>query len=254
MELGLTGGVALITGGGGGIGRATAFALAAEGVKVAVLDLDATLAKATAEQIAAGGGDAIAIPTDVTEEISVKNAVESIVDTWGGVDYLILCAGISGLYGKTIEEIEVSEWDQLFAVNVKGQWLPCKFALPHLRNSNRASISIVASDSALVGSPLHVPYCSSKGAVLMFTKALSVDLREDGIRVNCVCPSIVDTPMPRADLGLAENWSSTVDYPVHRPEDIARYLTLLAAPATAGINGHPLVADFGYLAQSGFPA
>jgi NAD(P)-dependent dehydrogenase (short-subunit alcohol dehydrogenase family) len=129
-----------------------------------------------------------------------------------------------------------------------------KLAMPHLRQSQQAAVVIVASDSALVASPLHVPYCASKGAVLMLTKALAVDLRSDGVRVNCVCPSIVDTAMSRADLGLTERGFDTAKYPVQTADDIARYMTLLAAPVTRTISGHPLVADFGYLAESNFPA
>jgi dihydroanticapsin dehydrogenase len=253
MELGIGGGVAIVTGGAAGIGRATAHVLAEEGVKVAILDRDSALAASGAEELVQKGASCIAITCDVADEESVKQAIKRVAAEWEAIDYLILCAGISGLYGKKIEEIEVSQWDTMMGVNVRGQWLCVKHALPYLRKSTRASVSIVASDSALRASPLHVPYCTSKGALLMLTKALSVDLRTDGIRVNCVCPSIVDTRQSRADVGLLESGFKGVDYPVMKPEDIARYLTILASPVAYSINAHALVADFGYAAQSLFP-
>ena len=254
MELGLTGAVAVVTGGGSGIGAATARCLAGEGAKVALLDLDGEKAAAGARALSASGADALGVACDVADEDSTRAAIEKVVEHFGGIDALLCCAGISGLYGRTIEQVSVSEWDQLMAVNVRGQWLPVKLAVPHLRRSRQAAVVIIASDSALVASPLHVPYCASKGGVLMLTKALAVDLRSDGIRVNCVCPSIVDTAMSRADLGLTEQGFDTATYPVQNADDIARYMTLLAAPVTRTISGHPLVADYGYVGESNFPA
>lgn len=254
MDLQLTDAVAVVTGGGSGIGRATARALASEGAKVAIFDLDESLARAAAAELDRLGQFAIPVTCDVADEESVKTAIAQVQATWQAIDLLLCCAGISGLYGKAVDEVTVHEWDHLMAVNVRGQWLPVKHALPHLRASDRAAIVIVASDSGLVASPLHVPYCASKGAVVMLTKALAVDLRAEHIRVNCVCPSVVDTGMSRNDLGLTDEGFTAAPYPVQTPDDIARYMTLLAAPATGSINGHALVADYGYLAQSNFPA
>ncbi len=254
MELGLTGAVAVVTGAASGIGAATARCLANEGAKVALLDLDGGKAASSAQELSASGTDALGVECDVADEDSTSAAIERVADHFGGIDALLCCAGISGLYGRTVEQVSVPEWDQLMAVNIRGQWLPVKLAIPHLRRSQQAAVVIVASDSALVASPLHVPYCASKGAVLMLTKALAVDLRGDGVRVNCVCPSIADTAMSRADLGLTEQGFDTATYPVQSADDIARYMTLLAAPVTRTISGHPLVADFGYVGESNFPA
>lgn len=254
MDLGLTDTVAIVTGGASGIGRATASTLAAEGARVAILDRDAELAQTAASELLDAGHEAVGIGCDVANEASIQEAIAQVHGTWQRIDALLCCAGVSGLYGKPITDISVADWDHMMGVNIRGQWLPVKHALPHLRNSPQAAVVIIASDSGLAASPLHVPYCASKGAVVMLTKALAVDLRDEGVRVNCVCPSIVDTGMARADMGLPVDGLSTADYPVHRPEDIARYMTLLASPATQTINAHPLVADFGYLAQSNFPA
>lgn len=255
MDLQISGGVAVVTGGGSGIGRASALLLASEGVKVAILDLDLDQARTVVRELTDAGADAIAVQADVSDEDSTNTAVDCVAEHFGGIDYLILCAGISNVYGKSIEEITATQWDHLFGVNVRGQWLPVKYAVPYLRKSIvKPAISIVASDSALFASLRHVPYVASKGAVLMLTKALAVDLRADGIRVNCVCPSVVNTPQSRNDLGVKNGGYAEVNYPVHEPEDIARYLMLLISPVTATINAHPLVADFGYSAESNFPA
>lgn len=254
MDLGLTGAVALVTGGGSGIGRAVCLQLAAEGAAVAVVDWDEAAARSAAEVVVAAGGRAAAFVADVADGVAVRAAVDAAAERFGGLDHLVLCAGVSGGLGKTVDAVSEAEWDAIFAVNVKGQWLPVAAALPYLRRSARASIAIVASDSSLVASPGHLAYCASKGAVLMLTKALAVDLRADGIRVNCVCPSVVDTPMVHSDMAVSGGWAADAGFPVHTPEDIARYLVLLASPVTGTVNGHPLVADFGYLAQSGFPA
>lgn len=254
MDLGLTGAVALVTGGGSGIGRAVCLQLAAEGAAVAVVDRDEAAARSAAEVVVAAGGRAAAFVADVADGVAVRAAVDAAAERFGGLDHLVLCAGVSGGLGKTVDAVSEAEWDAIFAVNVKGQWLPVAAALPYLRRSARASIAIVASDSSLVASPGHLAYCASKGAVLMLTKALAVDLRADGIRVNCVCPSVVDTPMVHSDMAVSGGWAADAGFPVHTPEDIARYLVLLASPVTGTVNGHPLVADFGYLAQSGFPA
>lgn len=254
MDLGLQGGVAIVSGGGSGIGRATARLLASEGARVAVLDLNEAAAASVVDELTAQGAEALAVQCNVADETSVASAIATVASAWGGIDFLVLCAGLSGAYGKAIDEIPVDQWDTIFDVNVKGQWLPVRFALPHLRKSSKPAVAIVASDSALVASPLHSVYCASKGAVLMLVKAIATDLRNDGIRVNCVCPSIVNTAMPIADLGMQDGDLDNTDYPVQQPEDIARYLTLLVSPVTSTINAHALVADFGYLAQSNFPA
>ena len=217
MDLNLKGAAVVVTGGASGIGRACVDAFAEEGASVAILDRNASGARNVARELTVRGVQAVAITADVTDDDSVKSAMGQIGDSFGGIDILACCAGVSGLYGRSIEQIDTAEWDQVMAVNVRGQWLPVKRALPFLRKSDRSAIVIVASDSALVASPLHVPYCTSKGAVLMLTRALSVDLERDGVRVNCVCPSVVDTPMARQDLGLEKTGFTGVSYPVQDP-------------------------------------
>jgi len=253
MDLRMRGTVALITGGGRGMGRASALAFAAEGVDVIVADIDQSVAESVVAEVEAIGARATAVVMDVASESSVKDGIEAGVNALGRLDHLVLCAGVSGLLGQPFDEIEARAWDDVFAVNVKGQWLPVKYGATYLRQSDQGSVVIIASDSSLVASPLHVPYCTSKGALLMLVRALAVDLRRDNIRVNCVCPSVVNTRMPKLDTGMAESDSFDGSFPVHEPSDIANYLVWLSSPITHTISGHALVADFGFSGESSFP-
>ena len=249
MELGLRGRTALITGAAGGIGRAAARALVAEGAPVALLDRDAGSLAAIASEL----GEAASVHVaDVTVEADVLSAVADAVERWGAIDILIGCAGISGPVGTTMEATTLAEWDAVFSVNVRGSFLVLRAVLPTLRSSDAASVVLVASDSALVAAPGMVPYCASKAAVLQFARAASVELAADGIRVNAVCPSVVDTQMSRADLGL--DGFGDAGYPVQTPDEVARQLVFLASPAARPVNGTSFITDFGYSARSNFPA
>lgn len=248
MDLQLNGTTALITGAASGIGRATALALAAEGVRVALLDRDASALAETAR----GCVDAVVRVVDVTDATQVADAVSASVEELGGLDAVVCCAGISGPVGSSIEEISLRDWNAVFAVNVTGAFLVVAQALPALRASAAASVVLLASDSAFVSSPGMVPYCASKAALVQLGRSLSVDLAGDGIRVNSLAPSIVDTPMSRGDLG-AEAFDAPA-FAVQTPEDVASHVLYLVSPRSRAINGTTIVSDFGYSARSGFPA
>lgn len=244
MDLGLAGRSVLVTGGASGIGAACARVLADEGARVTVLDRDPRGA-------GAAGAEAF-VRSDVTVEGEVRGALRTAAAR-GPLDAVVCCAGISGPVGTPAYAVEADAWDAVMAVNARGPFLVAKHARPLLAQRAGASIVFVASDSALVAAPGMAPYCASKGAVLMLARALSVDLAPDGIRVNCVCPSIVDTPMSRGDLELPDGFAGQ-DFPVIAPEEIARHVAYLTSPLSAAVNGAALVADHGYLARSGFPA
>ncbi|CAN7252683.1 SDR family oxidoreductase [Microbacterium foliorum] len=248
MDLQLSGTTALITGAASGIGRATALALAAEGVRVALLDRDGAALAETAR----GCRDAVVRVADVTDQAQVADAVSTSVEELGGLDAVVCCAGISGPVGSPIDEISLLEWNTVFAVNVTGAFLVLAQALPALRASATASVVLLASDSAFVSSPGMAPYCASKAALVQLGRSLSVDLARDGIRVNTVAPSIVDTPMSRGDLGA----DAFVDpsFAVQTPEDVASHVLYLVSRRSGAINGATIVSDFGYSARSGFPA
>ncbi|MFS0893086.1 SDR family NAD(P)-dependent oxidoreductase [Microbacterium sp. 179-I 3D3 NHS] len=248
MDLQLTGTTALVTGAASGIGRATALALAAEGVRVALLDRDAGALARVVQEVA----DAVPIVADLTDEDAVREAVGAAVRRLGRLDAVVHCAGISGPVGASVEDTSLAEWNAVFAVNVTGAFLVVKHALPALRAAAAASVVLLASDSAIVASPGMAPYCASKAALVQFARALSVDLAGSGIRVNAVAPSVVDTPMSRGDLG--DEAFATAAFPVQSAAEVAAHVVHLVSPVSRAINGTTLVSDFGYSARSGFPA
>ncbi|MDR2997389.1 MAG: SDR family oxidoreductase [Microbacterium sp.] len=257
MDVGIAGRTALITGAAGGIGRAAAHAFAAEGAHVALVDRNAAALDALAAELAVTGIRASAHPADLTDEAQDSAAVAAASSRHGGLDVVIGCAGISGPVGTPLADTAASDWDAVFAVNVRGAYLVLRAAIPALRASDAASAVFVASDSALVAAPGMAAYCASKAALLQLVRAASVELADDGIRVTAVCPSIVDTPMSRGDLGVHEDdpvGFAGSGYPVQTTAEAAAQLLFLASPLSRPVNGTALVSDFGYTARSGFPA
>ena len=253
MDLYLTGMTALVTGAASGIGRATALALAAEGVRVALLDRDAAALEQTAATVRAQGqSDATLCVVDLTDEEQVQRAVDAAIAELGQLDAVVCCAGISGPVGRGIEQTSLAEWNAVFAVNVTGAFLVLRRALPALRAAAAASVVLLSSDSAFVASPGMVPYSASKGALVQFARALSVDLAGTGIRVNTVAPSIVDTPMSRGDLG-ADAFDAP-EFPVQSAAEVAAHVVYLVSPRSRAVSGTTLLSDFGFSARSGFPA
>ncbi|WP_439380126.1 SDR family NAD(P)-dependent oxidoreductase [Amycolatopsis lexingtonensis] len=232
MRTDLAGKAVLVTGGASGIGLACARAFRAEGARVGVIDREP------------GPG---VVRADVTDEPALAAAVETVAREFGGLDAVVGCAGISGPVGTPLAATTAADVTRVLAVNVIGQFLLVKHALPWLAEGGAAVL--LGSDSAFTAAPGMVPYCASKGAVVAMTRALAVEL--PGIRVNCVCPSVVDTPMARADLGAVLD---DPVFPVQSAADVARQVLFLASPASRPVNGQALLADFGMSARSAFPA
>lgn len=232
----------LVSGAASGIGRACALAFARAGARVGALDRD----RCSALPESAGH---VSVTADIGVEPEVRGAVTRILDELGGIDVVVGAAGISGPFGASVDEIELAEWDRVFNINVTGQFLLVKHTLAALRQAREPAVVFVGSDSAFVAAEGMVPYCASKGALAQLTRALAVDLRAYGVRVCSVCPSVVDTPLARGDLGERMDRG---DFPVQRPEQVAEHVLYLAGSAT--LSGVNLVSDFGYLAHSSFPA
>jgi dihydroanticapsin dehydrogenase len=253
MDLHLTGTTAIVTGAASGIGRATALALAAEGVRVALLDRDAPALEQTAAAVCAQGrADALLFVADLTDEEQVQRTVDAAIAELGHLDAVVCCAGISGPVGRGIEQTALAEWNAVFSVNVTGAFLVLRQALPALRAAAAASVVLLSSDSAFVASPGMAPYAASKAALVQFARALSVDLAGTGIRVNTVAPSIVDTPMSRGDLGAAA--FDAPAFPVQSAAEVAAHVAYLVSPRSRAVSGTTLLSDFGFSARSGFPA
>lgn len=250
----LAGKRAIVTGGAGGIGRATAAAFAAEGAAVAVLDLDVAGAQAVAEQITASGGTALALGVDVSDEAAVASAVEAVVAAFGGLDVVFNNAGIARR--TTAVETELADWELSFAVNVRSIFLMCKHAIPHLEAAGGGSIVNTGSGWGLKGGARALPYCASKGAVVNMTRALAIDHGPANIRVNSINPGDTDTGMLRseaAQIGWTEAafLADAADRPLRRmarPEEIAAAVVFLASDEASFVTGSALVVDGGGIA------
>ncbi len=245
---------AIITGGAGGIGRATALAFAAEGAKVAVVDLDAAGADAVAGEITADGGEAIALRADVSVENDIVRVVETTVDTFGGVDVVFNNAGI--IVRSTAIDLTAEEWDRVFAVNVRSVFLMCKHVVPVMAADGGGSIVNTGSVWGLTGGANALSYCASKGAVVNMTRALAIDHGPQGIRVNSVNPGDTNTDMLRDEARqLGEDPSTfladAADRPLGRmgePGEIAAAVVWLASDASSYVTGTALVVDGGGIA------
>ncbi len=240
----------LITGAAKGIGLATAQQFAKAGAAVALVDRDRQAVADAAADIEREGGRCVAVAADVSSSADVARAVERCVSTFGSLDVLINNAGIH--FARAIDEYTDEEWDRVLAVNLKGPFHVVRAALPALRQS-KGTIVFVASMTALVGQDRGAAYVASKGALVSLTKALAIELAPDGIRVNCVCPAGVDTPLMR-------EWAATLPDPaavlrgqaemhltnrLATPDEIAATILFLASPAASFITGVALPVEGG---------
>lgn len=253
MDLRLAGKVVVVSGAASGIGRACAAGFAEEGARVGLLDVDDAAGKQLQRELAATyEPESAFVAADVSSDMEMAAAIGSIAGRFGGIDIVAGCAGVSGPFGAGIDEIEVADWDAVMAVNVRGQFLLVKHAAKYLSASEDPSVVLIGSDSSFSAAEGMLAYNASKGAVLQMARALSVDLADSGVRVNCVCPSITDTPMARTDLDRDD--FSGFGLPVQTPDQVASHVLYLASPHSAPVNGASLVSDYGYLVRSSFPA
>jgi NAD(P)-dependent dehydrogenase (short-subunit alcohol dehydrogenase family) len=243
--------VALITGGTSGIGEATAILFAKEGAKVAITGRNEKRGHAVTEQITEDGGQAIFIRTDVRKADDCRRAVDETVHAFGQLDILFNNAGI--FYAHTALECSEEEWDEQLDINLKGAFLMSKFALPPMIGQGSGVIINNSSGWGLVGGDRAVAYCASKGGMVLMTKAMAIDHGRQGIRVNCICPGDVDTPMLPADARLRglkweEYLASCATRAMGRigtPEEIARAVLFLASDDSSFMTGAALAVDGG---------
>ncbi|MEE9098644.1 SDR family oxidoreductase [Pseudomonas sp. QE6] len=245
----LSGQVALVTGAGNGIGRATAQAFAQQGVKVVVSDVDAKGGEATVELIRAAGGDATFIRCDVTRDAEVKALVEGTVAAYGRLDYAFNNAGIEIEKGR-LAEGEESEFDAIMGVNVKGVWLCMKHQIPVMLAQGGGAIVNTASVAGLGAAPKMSIYAASKHAVIGLTKSAAIEYAKKKVRINAVCPAVIDTDMFRrayeADPKKAE--FAAAMHPVGRVgrvEEIAAAVLYLCSDNAGFTTGIALPVDGG---------
>lgn len=252
----LEGQTAWISGAASGIGAATARLFAAEGANVAIADLDLARCEAARDAIESSGGRALSVPADVSREAEVRESIAATAASFGGLDILVNSAGI--VHVAPLHEYGESDWDRLMGVNVKGIFLAVKHGLPHLRLRPRSYVVNVGSISSFVGQAMTPAYTTSKAAVLGLSRSIALDYAALGLRCNCVCPGITDTPMLRHHLDKTPDPEATLAGRLRRvplgvalsPEDIARAILYFSCEDSAGITGTSLVADGGYLAAA----
>jgi NAD(P)-dependent dehydrogenase (short-subunit alcohol dehydrogenase family) len=241
--------VALVTGAGSGIGRATALRFSAEGAQVACVDAVGDAATETARAITARGGEAIALAADITHEAACQQIVEATVARFGRMTTLVNSAGVRP--ERRDPTPAPLEWERVLSVNLTGTYLASRAALPTLVASGAASITNLASIFGLVGGSTSSSYAASKGAIVNLTRQMALEWAPR-VRVNCVCPGVIETPMT-AGLRQDPAWAESVlkRYPLGRfglPEEIAAAILYLASDESAFVTGVALPVDGGYTA------
>jgi NAD(P)-dependent dehydrogenase (short-subunit alcohol dehydrogenase family) len=247
--------VCLVTGGGSGIGRATAIRFAEEGAWVAVADIDLDAAAETTRLVLAAASRpdaALAVPLDVTDAASVEAAVAHVTDAWGRIDVLFNNAGIAGV--GTVEETSLEQWERVMAVNVRGVFLVARAVLPVMVAAGRGSIVNMSSTIADIGLARRASYAASKGAVMALTRQMQADYAQHGIRVNALLPGTIHTPFvdryladsyddPAAGLEALRRRQLTGD--LGTPEDVAAAALFLASNESRFVLGTGLFVDGG---------
>lgn len=241
---------ALVTGAASGIGRAVAERLAAEGGRVLCADLNEAAVKESAAAIQSDGGDAVARVCDVSQPEACRSLVAAAVEAFGRLDVVCNVAGI--VINEHATDVRIDQWNRVIAVNLSGTFFICQAAIPHLLETG-GNIVNTASSAGLVGVAYTSAYAASKGGVVMLTRELAVEYGRRGIRINCVCPGGVDTPMARgfvppenADPHLLQRMLLSPG--LAKPDEIAAAMAYLASDEARYVNGAALSIDGGQVA------
>ena len=249
----LDGKVALITGAGSGIGRASALAFAREGAKVAVADIVVEGGEETVRMVKAAGGEAFFIKVDVANAADVEAMVNAVVDTYGRIDCAYNNAGIEGRLAST-DEYPEDMFDKVIDINLTGVWLCMKYELPQMLKQGGGAIVNTASGAGLIGVAGMSAYVASKHGVVGLTKTAALEYAKSGIRVNAVCPGLIQTPMveritaEQPQLGEALVAAEPVGR-TGKPEEIAESVVWLSSDAASFVTGHAMSVDGGFVAQ-----
>ncbi len=253
----LAGKVAIVTGGGEGIGRATCLRLAEEGARIIIAEINEQTGKSTAAAVKAQGGEALFVQTDVADEQGVRAMVQAGAKYFGRIDILVNNAAVFVLYGI---DASVEAWRKILDVNVMGPALVAKHAVPEMRKVGGGAIVNLGSISSFIAQPNFVTYNASKGAVAQMTRCMAMDLADDNIRVNAVCPGTVWTQiverltreagMSREEAQTHPDWGgSHMIKRIADPREIANAILFLASDEASFITAECLMVDGGYVAK-----
>ncbi len=254
--------VCIVTGSGGGIGRATAIEMARQGARVVVSDVNDEGGRETVELLEQAGAEALYVHCDVREEADIAALMDRAAQGFGSIDVLHNNAGVHETDFTTetsVETMPLEVWTKVYEINLRGVWLAIKHAAPHLRRSRRGpAIVNAASTGGLLGYPMAPCYCATKGAVIQLTKAAAIDLAPT-VRCNCYCPAAVDTPMVQKYYDAAEDKEAvdralTGSHLIPRlgqPEEVAKLVCFLASDDAAWITGSVYTIDGGSTAWRG---
>lgn len=242
----LEGRVAIVTGGGNGIGKTISLALAREGAKVAIADIDIQSAKGTSTEVQANGGVGIPVALDVSDPKSVDHLVQTVMGELMQVDILVNNAGI--FPASPVDKIDDCDWNRVLDTNLGGCFLCSRAVLPHFIKQKRGRIINVSSSLAFGGVPGGAHYTASKAGIICFTKSLALEVATYGINVNALCPGITDTNQPRANMTYAEMMERAKSTPLGRigqTEDLIGPVLFLVSDRAAFITGQCLTVNGG---------
>ena len=251
----LEGRISLVTGAGSGIGRATSLVMAREGATIVVSDINADSGEETLSAVKEAGGDGMFVHADVSRPDDVAALVGQVVSAYGRLDCAYNNAGIEGFMAGRLHEYPEDIWDRVIDINLKGVWLCLKHEIPQMLQQGSGAIVNTASGAGLVGSRQMSAYVASKHAVVGLTKAAALEYARDGIRVNAVCPGMIDTPMVQRLIGGRDaEYEATIPVrqPIGRlgtPEEIAESVTWLCSDAASLVTGLAMAVDGGLTAQ-----
>ena len=258
MTIDLRGKVAIVTGGTSGIGRDTAVLFAKAGAKVVVAGRREAEGKETIDLIRAAGGDGLFVKTDVSRAADVRALVEKTVEKFGRLDVAFNNAGIEGTWSPIAEQSE-EHWDSTIDINLKGVWLCLKYEIQQmLKQGGGGAIVNMASVAGFIGSAGAAAYCASKHGVMALTKCAALETARNGIRVNVVCPAVIETPMGERLWGAPEAKKFALGlHPIGRfgrPEEIAEAVVWMCSDRASFMTGQSLVLDGGFLAGPNTPS
>ncbi|MGO9645927.1 MAG: SDR family NAD(P)-dependent oxidoreductase [Candidatus Bathyarchaeia archaeon] len=249
--------VTVITGGGSGVGRATALRFAADGSKVVVADIDTKDGEETINRIKSENGEALFVKTDVTKADEARSMVEQTVKKYGGINVLFNNAGYEGPI-KLMHETTEQEFYKTIDTNVKGVFLCSKYAVPQMVKQGGGAIINAASEAGIIGHSQYSIYCASKAAVILMTKAMAAEYGKNNIRVNCTCPAPIDTPMLAREIAIIGGEKTKAAFNamspfgrIAKPEEVAAVVAFLASDDASWITGAAINVDGGWVATGG---